>query len=1057
MNAVYLDSKAHSFWHFLNKYNVFRYSLIFILFCWVSPALLHAQKRIPYEFKQFTISDGLLDNTVYGCFQDSEKYMWFFTPSGTSRFNGRVFENFTINENLADNEVLNAYEDSQKRIWFYSFNGRLAYFNIKTNKVESYRERSFLKSSRNDPVIKSIIEDANKNIWIYYDSDFIDVLYNNKLNTIKQLGTLINAHKFTTGSISLFKTSKKPEYVHQLGYNFLSSININTFKVENYKELPFNKRLFVSNDNDIYFGSSRGIDSWDGNSIKTIIDASLYSGKTLKSLSLTNNIIWLGLNDGAIAYDLTDRKVKHFFHTGIPVTRVFCDHEENYWITTFGKGVLLLPKDFQGVSIRNKFYGIGENEVTSLDYHQETGNLLFSVTPNLIYSLSPDKKLSSTRIDSVEYLKINKIKTRGNDLWMITQNNYIYFYQDILKHLPAKLKLSKKFDQISPVTSYDINDLNQLIASLTVVKGINRLPDDYIYVTYHSIIKVAFKNNKFQAYFNAGPKLNAALGRIYALTKDKSGRIWFGGSLGIGNNSPLNDTVYNYIPSLNFESTINDMCAVGENTVIVSTSGAGIYIIKNEKIVAHILENQGLSSNNCNKIFKQDDSKVWVATTKGACLLNFKDTSYLNPEITIYGGKNTHPATYINDLLVINDTLHLATNDGLYSFDINRVTPQYKKPILKILSPQPFIDKPNEVFHLDYNMFNNTNQINFLFESIAFLNGENITYQYQLFRNDELIQSDTITQKDKFNLPFSSLITGNYRLQISCKRGDNIQSDPIITEFIVNPPIWKSVGAIVLYVLLSGWVFFKILGKLSRNKRRREKLQLEQQAEKNRLETMALEARQQLLALEQESLRARIDPHFIFNCLNGLMSFVYEKDYQSIKALLPKLSKIIRSSLQLARKDFISIEEERGYLDDYLILEKMRFENLFIYSIVIDNDVDILKPIIPPLMLQIFVENAIKHGFKNMPKGKQGTIDIHFTLKNNTIICQVKDNGMGISNSLAHKSNKEHISLGIETVKKRIDILNEIHQLHYKITFDEWSHDSQSGTIVTLTIPFNKN
>ena len=122
----------------------------------------------------------------------------------------------------------------------------------------------------------------------------------------------------------------------------------------------------------------------------------------------------------------------------------------------------------------------------------------------------------------------------------------------------------------------------------------------------------------------------------------------------------------------------------------------------------------------------------------------------------------------------------------------------------------------------------------------------------------------------------------------------------------------------------------------------------------------AIETNKQKMTLEQESLRASIDPHFIFNCLNNMLSLVYDKDFQSLKAFLPQLARLIRTSLQLGKETFISIETEKNYLTDYLTLEKMRFENKFDYAVVIDNTVDKNQLILPPLRRR---ENKMRHGY----------------------------------------------------------------------------------------------
>ena len=138
-----------------------------------------AQARIPYEFRQLTISEGLPDNMVYDCFQDSRGYIWFCTANGVSRYDGRKFQNFTISDGLADNENLTATEDSQGRIWFHSINGRLSYFDTKTERIVSYRESSSLKKANQSSYLTSITEGSDGSMWILSSLYFLERLMPN--------------------------------------------------------------------------------------------------------------------------------------------------------------------------------------------------------------------------------------------------------------------------------------------------------------------------------------------------------------------------------------------------------------------------------------------------------------------------------------------------------------------------------------------------------------------------------------------------------------------------------------------------------------------------------------------------------------------------------------------------------------------------------------------------------------------------------------------------------------------------------------------------------------
>ena len=135
------------------------------------------------------------------------------------------------------------------------------------------------------------------------------------------------------------------------------------------------------------------------------------------------------------------------------------------------------------------------------------------------------------------------------------------------------------------------------------------------------------------------------------------------------------------------------------------------------------------------------------------------------------------------------------------------------------------------------------------------------------------------------------------------------------------------------------------------------------------------------------------------------------------------------------------------------MLEKMRFENKFDYTIVIDNTVDKNRPILPPLMLQIFVENAIKHGFKNLAASDKCYIAIHFTEIKETVRCIIADNGVGMDSlEVAARSvtDAAHKSMGLDIVRKRIALLNDLYKANIQLSFE--SSDDTRGTTIILDI-----
>ncbi|RFS24027.1 hypothetical protein DVR12_09090 [Chitinophaga silvatica] len=232
----------------------------------------------------------------------------------------------------------------------------------------------------------------------------------------------------------------------------------------------------------------------------------------------------------------------------------------------------------------------------------------------------------------------------------------------------------------------------------------------------------------------------------------------------------------------------------------------------------------------------------------------------------------------------------------------------------------------------------------------------------------------------------------------------------------------------------------------------RKKQELEEQR-KIQLET---EYDKKLTEIELKAIRAQINPHFIFNCLNSIQLFVMQRDYEYAQKYLSDFSYLIRKTLDFSRRNFISLSDEITYLNTYLGLEKMRFENRMEYEIVVDPEIATAELEIPAMLLQPYVENAVKHGMTN-PKQPTGQLKIFFNqIAPDMLECVIADNGIGIARSKALRTlPKHHQSSGMEISQNRAELLNKMYRTDIQIEIIDKSleDESNSGTIVKIFIP----
>lgn len=173
-------------------------------------------------------------------------------------------------------------------------------------------------------------------------------------------------------------------------------------------------------------------------------------------------------------------------------------------------------------------------------------------------------------------------------------------------------------------------------------------------------------------------------------------------------------------------------------------------------------------------------------------------------------------------------------------------------------------------------------------------------------------------------------------------------------------------------------------------------------------------------ATELKALQAQMNPHFIFNSLNSINNYIVKNDTESATNYLTKFSKLIRKTLESSVEQEVLLKNDIEVLENYLDIEKKRLNNNFTYNIKVDDSINANNTLIPPLILQPFLENSIWHGIAQMKNS--GHIEVLFKKENNMLFCSVDDNGVGRKQAL--KIDKNNKSIGMNLTKNRIDIIN---------------------------------
>ncbi|RYU97328.1 histidine kinase [Emticicia agri] len=334
------------------------------------------------------------------------------------------------------------------------------------------------------------------------------------------------------------------------------------------------------------------------------------------------------------------------------------------------------------------------------------------------------------------------------------------------------------------------------------------------------------------------------------------------------------------------------------------------------------------------------------------------------------------------------------------------------------------------------------------FSVLSYIQHQKNQYMYRL----DNFNKNWITCGNNPSATFTNVPPGEYTLYIKGANSEGIWSDIRSLKITITPPYWQTWwfrGLIAVFI-------FGILYLLYRYRIAQQTLKSRLAAEEALNKQREAEYQQRIAQTEIAALRAQMNPHFIFNCLNSIQYYVANNDLDAASDYLTKFSRLIRLVLENSRSEKVTLSNELETLRFYIEMEAMRFGKKLNYEIRIDEDIepDILQ--IPPLLIQPFVENAVWHGLMHKPQG--GTVSIAIKQPQaETLQILITDDGIGRKKAVEFKSKSatNRKSFGLKVTTERIELINGLYQTNTKVQMIDLT-DAQgqaSGTQVIVEIP----
>jgi hypothetical protein len=347
----------------------------------------------------------------------------------------------------------------------------------------------------------------------------------------------------------------------------------------------------------------------------------------------------------------------------------------------------------------------------------------------------------------------------------------------------------------------------------------------------------------------------------------------------------------------------------------------------------------------------------------------------------------------------------------------------------------------------------NLNTISVSFDGITYSHNEQSIFAYKLEGLDTAWQ---YTTNDR-SISFANLAPGKYDFRVKVRKPNTGWSNEATFTFVIRTPFWKTWWFEALLILIAA-VVVGIFVRM-RIKRIQTKANIQHQLQELELKALKaanalMSARQNLADAEMQALRAQMNPHFIYNALNSIQSLVLDGRQQEAIRYISKFAKLLRQVLEHSENNLITLEKELNTLELYIQLEALRLNTELNYSIEVDENLLPEKELIPPLIIQPYVENALWHGLSH----KQGERNLRVAIKatDDWLFVSIRDNGIGRQQAGLHKKQGHHadaVSKGMNITAGRLSAINGETGNEAVSVLDLYD-DKQSpvGTEVTLRI-----
>lgn len=957
-----------------------------------------------FNFRHITKEHGLTGIEIYKAIQDRNGYIWCVTDAGVFKYNGSEFKIFTQEDGLPGLTFYAIYEDHYGLIWVSCSNGQVGYF--KDSKYFSINANATITKllMNGQRLIYEIYVDSGDTLWLGTQHRLL------KVSPERNYAAASEVNSNQTNSVRLIHEVDNGIVVTSLDYKTNKS---KTRKVNNGKEFASDIVLQMRN------GTFAFEHTWD---------AQLGSTSLLSAISLDNSGILIGFGNKIIKWNRDNSREVYLFENR--VLKLVTDEENNLWVCLDKNGVMLFRNGdlkstpvhlLQNVSVANILVDKEKNLWVST-----LGNgLLFSPTLQIQYFgniVGLDKGIVALGTIKDKVLAI----TAGDQGFAFDSVGNTSMVFDFTSSFTLGAYKIRNFDSIAFVVGSRTGVLTKdLRLPFPMMEDGNYLySQDYFplakdtdLILVHSEIRIYSKGEMLRKYRLPGRGLN-----LFVLSKEKY-------LIGTLNGLYLfEDEKFTLLssehPDLAYR--INSISSDSKGRIWVCTKGRGL-LFKDHGKWRSIRKSDGMISDLCNTVVETYPGIYFVGTAKGLTrIIEGPGSTFTFSNFDINNGLSGNA---IQSLTFMSPWLWIGTSNGLNRLPVNEISRNTVPP--SVYLNKLLVNDKREVIYTDNLNFNyNDNNLQIFTDVLTFKRQKGVRLNYILNGSD--FQLNRTIDGNSFEI--QNIPSGSYNLTVWGINNDGIRSEvPLILSFVIDRPFWKEwwfILPFIAIVVIGTYLFF----------RWRLKVQIEKRAEKAGVERKLAEYR-------LEALRAQMNPHFVFNAINGIQSKILQKDPHEAYTYLAKFSQLIRLFLTGTMQQYVPLLKEVESLKLYVEFEQLRFDDSFEFDLLVSHELEDDGIQIPSMIIQPFVENAIWHGLMPL-NNRKGKVIIRIEKSEEHLLITVSDNGIGILKSKEKPRPAGHTSFGIELTRKRVELLTN---QNGKITVGN-NPDGSEGTTVKIWI-----